>query len=132
MNIKNKVLIVIIICVILMFNLPTHSRAAFSMEDIFSGAKSFISAGSESSAKGITSGELNSISQTVSGILLTIAIAVTFISIAVMGINFAIQTVEDKAKIKEAMIPWVIGVFISFGAYGIWKMVMGIFYKMNL
>lgn len=132
MNIKNKVLIVIIICVILMFNLPTHSRAALSVDDIFSGANSFISAGSESSAKGITSDELNNISQTVSGILLTIAIAVTFISIAVMGINFAIQTVEDKAKIKEAMVPWVIGVFISFGAYGIWKMVMEIFYNMNL
>ena len=37
--------------------------------------------------------------------------------------------VISRAKIKEAMVPWVIGIFVSFGAYGIWKLVMNIFYK---
>ena len=47
-----------------------------------------------------------------------------------MAINFAIQSVEDKAKVKESMVPWIIGIFISFGAYGIWKITMTIFYGM--
>ena len=96
----------------------------------FGGAQDFISQGS--GAQGVDEGELKNISDTVSGVLLTIAVAVTFISIGAMGITFAVQTVEDKAKVKEAMVPWLIGVFISFGAYGIWKMVMTIFYNMNL
>lgn len=63
----------------------------------------------------------------ISGILLTIAVAVTLISSVIMGINFAIQSVEGKAKIKESMVPWIIGIVISFGAYGIWKITINVF-----
>ena len=58
--------------------------------------------------------------------------AVTFITIGVMGVNFAIQAADEKAKVKEAMVPWVIGILVSFGAYGIWKFVMNIFYNIDL
>lgn len=134
MNTKIKMLIVVLISIILIFNLPMYSEASdsLSVDSIFGGAKDFISQGSGGQAEGINEGEIKTISNVVSGILLTIAIAVTFISIAVMGLNFAIQTVEEKAKIKEAMVPWVIGIFISFGAYGIWKIVMNIFYRMDI
>lgn len=129
MNTKIKMLAIILISIILIFNLPIYSKAELSIDGIFSGADDFLAQGSQSGAQGINDNELNGISKVVSGILLTIAIAVTVISIAVMGVNFAIQTVEEKAKIKEAMVPWVIGIFVSFGAYGIWKLVMNIFYK---
>lgn len=120
---KRKTIVMVILSIILMFNLPVYSRA--DMSTVFSDAQTFISAGG--SASGINTGKLKDISDTISGILLTIAISVTFISIAVMGIKFAIQTVEEKAKIKEAMVPWIIGIFISFGAFGIWKLVINIF-----
>lgn len=129
MNIKNKIIILVILIITLMFSLSTYSKAEFSIDGIFSGADDFINAGNNSNAQGIDENKLKNISDVVSGILLTIAFAVTFISIAIMGINFAIQTVEEKAKIKEAMIPWVIGIVVSFGAFGIWKLVMGVFYK---
>ena len=172
MNTKIKMLIIVLISIILIFNLPMYSKAEYVLDDltdsgasdalvdsddsneedledsdtsdtsntsgtlsidsIFAGAKDFLSQGSGGTAGGINEGEIKKISDVVSGILLTIAIAVTFISIAVMGVNFAIQTVEEKAKIKEAMVPWVIGIFISFGAYGIWKIVMNIFYRMDI
>ena len=169
MKTKIKMLIIVLISIILIFNLPMYSKAAYVLDDladsgasdasneenledsdtsdtsstsgasgtlsidsIFGGAKDFLSQGSGGTAGGINEGEIKNISNVVSGILLTIAIAVTFISIAVMGVNFAIQTVEEKAKIKEAMVPWVIGIFISFGAYGIWKIVMNIFYRMDI
>ena len=169
MKTKIKMLIIVLISIILIFNLPMYSKAAYVLDDladsgasdasneenledsdtsdtsstsgasgtlsidsIFGGAKDFLSQGSGGTAAGINEGEIKNISNVVSGILLTIAIAVTFISIAVMGVNFAIQTVEEKAKIKEAMVPWVIGIFISFGAYGIWQFVMKIFYSMDI
>lgn len=129
MNRKTKGVIIVLISIILIFSLPIYSKA-FSFDSIFGDANSFLQQGS--GGGGITQAELQPISNAISGILLTIAVAVTFISIAVMGVSFAIQTVEDKAKIKEAMVPWLIGVLISFGAYGIWKFVIGIFYGMNL
>ena len=129
MNRKTKGVIIVLISIILIFSLPIYSKA-FSFDSIFGDANSFLQQGS--GGGGITQAELEPISNAISGILLTIAVAVTFISIAVMGVSFAIQTVEDKAKIKEAMVPWLIGVLISFGAYGIWEFVIGIFYGMNL
>lgn len=120
---KRKVIIIVILSIILMFNLPIYSKA--SMSTVFSDAQQFITDGG--TASGVDESKLKDISDTISSILLTVAIAVTFISIAVMGINFAIQTVEEKAKIKEAMVPWVIGIIVSFGAFGIWKLVVNIF-----
>lgn len=129
MNISIKTIVMIFISVILIFSLPIYSNA-LSIEGIFSGADSFLEQGS--STEGINEDKIKEISDMVSGILLTIAVAVTFISIAVMGINFAIQTVEEKAKVKESMVPWIIGIFVSFGAFGIWKIVMNVFYRINL
>ena len=30
-------------------------------------------------------------------------------------------SMEEKAQIKEALIPFVIGCIVAFGAFGIWK-----------
>ena len=131
MNKKIAIIITILISIILTFNLPIYSNAT-TIESVFSGAQSFLEDGDKSMAGSPSQDKLAQISNTVSNILLTIAVAVTFISIAVMGVSFAIQTVEDKAKIKEAMIPWMIGVLVSFGAYGIWRITISILYGMNL
>lgn len=131
MKVKFKTILIAIISLILIFSLPIYSNA-FSFDSIFGGAQDFLAEGSSSGAQGISETDVRNIANVISGILLTIAIAVTFISIGVMGVSFAIQTVEEKAKIKEAMVPWLIGIFVSFGAYGIWKFVMSIFYGMNL
>ena len=131
MNTKLKKITITLISIILIFSLPTYSKA-MTFDSIFGSAQDFISQGSSSGAQGIEESELKNISDTVSSVLLTVAVAVTFISIGAMGVTFAIQTVEDKAKVKEAMVPWLIGVLVSFGAYGIWKIVMTIFYNMNL
>ena len=126
-----KIIFVIIISILLIFSIPIYSNA---FDKILSDGKSFIEVGN--SGTGITiadqESKIKEISNTVSSILLTIALGATVISGVVMGINFAMQSVEDKAKIKESMVPWIIGIVISFGAYGIWKLVMGIFYGFNL
>ena len=36
-------------------------------------------------------------------------------------------SMEDKAKIKEALYPFVIGCICVFGAFGIWKLVASVF-----
>lgn len=136
MNKTIKIILVLLISILLIFSIPIYSNASgetekSTLDTIISSGDSFLDDGNDSLAATPSESSLKKLSNTVSGILLTIAVAVTLISAAVMGINFVVQSVEDKAKIKESMVPWIIGIFISFGAYGIWRITMSIFYQFN-
>lgn len=134
MNKTMKIIILSLVSIVLIFSRPIYSKASgetdnSTLDSIISSGNSFLDAGNSSLVSTPDESKLQNLSNTVSGILLTIAVGVTLISAVVMGINFVIQSVEDKAKIKESMVPWIIGIVISFGAYGIWKITMGIFYN---
>ena len=125
----SKMLTVILISTFLILSLPLYSKA-FSFSDLISAGNSFLAQGSAGNAGTPSTGELQPIVNSISNILLSIALGVTLISAVMMAINFTIQSVEDKAKIKESMVPWVIGIFVAFGAFGIWRITMGIFYEL--
>ena len=59
-------------------------------------------------------------------ILLYIGIAAASIIGVVLGIKFMAASAEDKAKVKEALIAYVISCVVLFGAYGIWRNVIHI------
>ena len=44
----------------------------------------------------------------------------------VIGIKFMVSSVEEKAKIKELLLPYVVGCGVVFGAFGIWSLVVNI------
>lgn len=91
--------------------------------DIFSDARKFINIGRNSQNDfDIASFKINI--DTIYNILLTIGIALTVIIGGILGIKFMIASAEDKAKIKEAMIPYVIGCIVIYGAFFIWKTVI--------
>lgn len=121
-----KKLSIIIICTLLISNVMLYTDV-FAIGDILSSGDSFLEAGTNATTAMPATDKLQTLSDTVSSVLLTIALGVTLISAFVMAINFAIQSVEDKAKVKEAMVPWIIGILISFGAFGIWKLTMTVF-----
>lgn len=126
-----RIISIILISTLLILNVPLYSKAAISFDEILDSGDDFLNTNDEDAVATAPSEEkLAEISDTVSGVLLTIALGVTLISAIVMGINFTIQSVEDRAKIKESMIPWIIGIFISFGAFGIWKLTMNVFYNL--
>lgn len=136
MKTKIKQIFIILISILFIVNIPLYSEASdasqgLSFDDIMQGADDFLSLRDDNATVNLDESELQGISQTVSNILLAIAIGVTVISAVVMGINFTIQSVEDKAKVKESMIPWIIGIFVAFGAYGIWRITMEVFYNLT-
>ena len=45
---------------------------------------------------------------------------------AVLGIKIMVATVEEKAKIKELMVPYIVGCIVMFSAFTIWKVVVTI------
>jgi len=58
--------------------------------------------------------------------LLVVAVAIAVIVGSYLGIKLMLESAEDKAKIKEALIPFVVGCFVIFGAFGIWKIAVEI------
>lgn len=59
-------------------------------------------------------------------ILLALGVAISVGAGAVMGIKFMAGSVEEQAKIKEMLIPYIIGCIVVFGGFGIWKIVMNL------
>lgn len=114
----------LILCSLSLYS--TTCMADGSLDDVMNNGNSFLNAGSESSTM-IDQNDLKSLSNFISGVLLTIAIGVTVITGAIMGLNFITQSIEEKAKVKESMVPWVIGIIVSFGAFTIWEVAVNLF-----
>lgn len=70
--------------------------------------------------------ELGTISDYIYNTLFTIGVVLAFAIGMIIGIQFIMGSVEEKAKIKETLVPYVIGVFVIFSAFTIWKIVVGI------
>ena len=126
---KKMLFKVCLITLLILCNLSVYSTTCMadsSLDDIMNNGNSFLNAGSESSTM-IDQNDLKSLSNFISGVLLTIAIGVTVITGAIMGLNFITQSIEEKAKVKESMVPWVIGIIVSFGAFTIWEVAVNLF-----
>ena len=39
-------------------------------------------------------------------------------------------SVDEKAQVKDAIVPFVIGCMVVFGAFGIWRIFINIGYKL--
>ena len=126
---KKMLFKVCLIPLLILCNLSVYSTTCMadgSLDDVMNNGNSFLNAGSESSTM-IDQNDLKSLSNFISGVLLTIAIGVTVITGAIMGLNFITQSIEEKAKVKESMVPWVIGIIVSFGAFTIWEVAVNLF-----
>ena len=94
--------------------------------DIITGADDFIQSGIKDKNPTIDDTDLKNMSDLLYNSLLIIAIVVAVIVGLVIGIQFMTGSVAQKAKIKETLIPYVAGCIVIFGAFGIWKLVVGI------
>ena len=56
--------------------------------------------------------------------LLIIGIIIAVIVGLFLGIQFVTGSVEQKSKIKESLIAYIVGCVVIFGAFGIWKLVV--------
>lgn len=121
-----KVLIsIIIFSVIILGGFCNYSNAATTLDGTINQGDSFISTGkSQNDIATINGTKFSNVVKKVYNILLTIGVAVSVIIIGVMGIRIITGSVEDKAEIKEQMVPYLIGCGVMFGAFAIWKIAM--------
>lgn len=101
------------------------SSSESSLSDVISGGDSFIQAGKNGSDQ-IDKGSLKNASSSIYNILLICGMIVAVLIGSIMGIKFMIGSVEEKAEIKAALVPFAIGCIVVFGAFGIWKIVVTI------
>lgn len=114
-TIKIIIQLFLIICIISI----CFSTKIYAIDEIFSDGDSFLDA-SYSNGK-IKEDTLKETNSKVYNMLLVIGIVVAVIIGAILGIKFILGSVGEKAKIQEQLVPYIIGCFVVFGAFGIWK-----------
>jgi hypothetical protein len=97
----------------------TESKAGF-FDDIIKQGDSFTDSGKIT----IEKTEANSAAKYIFNTLFYIGMAASLIIGGVIGIKFMIASAEEKAKLKETMIPYILGCVVVFGAFTIWKIVV--------
>lgn len=121
-QITKKILILLIIILIIFMCFPIKVNA---LSDILQSGETFLSKGQNPSTV-IDETKLQSTSKTIYQILMVIAIIVAVIIGAVLGVKFIFESVEGKAKIQEALIPYIAGCIVIFGSFFIWKTVINV------
>ena len=113
-----------IILFITLISLITYNNvyASGSLDDVMGNADDFISTG-QSGTVPINGQALANTSSVIYNTLLGIGMLIAIVVGIFIGIKFMFSTVDEKAKIKEVLLAYVLGCFVVFGAFGIWKMV---------
>lgn len=127
---KKIVIKVLLIVIIMNFAILLSSdtvKASF-WGDVTSSGDKFLEAG-KSNASGVSDTETKEIVNVLYNTLLTLGTIVIIAVGGIMGIKFMMASAEEKAKIKEALVPYIAGSIVIFGAFGIWKMFITIFSK---
>lgn len=119
-----KILIIFTILIVLM-SCSFLTKKTYAVDNIISSGKNFVNEG-EGQDNPIDEEALRDTSSYIYNVLFTIAVVLAFVIGMIIGIQFIMGSVDEKAKIKETLVPYVIGVFIIFSAFGIWKIVMSI------
>lgn len=122
---KNTILIVTLIITLLIgINLANYSYASgHTAGEIVREAGGFISKGANGSEL-ISTDNLKKMSDTIYNILLVVGIILAIIIGLVLGMKFITEGAEGKAEVQKALIAYVIGCVVIFGAFAIWKFVV--------
>lgn len=123
--IKKMTIILILLTIIMGAFYPISN--ADGLSTIITQGESFVEAGqSNPDIKTIDGNGVKDVSDSIYKVLLAIGILVAVIVGAYIGIQFMIASTGDKAKIKEAILPYVAGCIVVFGSFGIWKLAVSV------
>lgn len=100
---------------------------AGSLDDMIGDADKFVDS---TDGTAISASSLQDFSKTFYNIFLTIGIIVATLVGSILGIKFMLGGAEEKAHIKELLVPYIVGCIVIFGAFAIWKIVVTILSSM--
>ncbi|MCI8655434.1 MAG: hypothetical protein HFJ48_06185 [Clostridia bacterium] len=114
--------IILVILLIQALYIP-KVQATNYWENVIDGADSFVETGKQST----TTTDKEKIQDAIDFIyntLLLIGIAASVIIGVILGMKYMTQSSEEQAKVKETLVAYAIGCIVTFGAFGIWKVVI--------
>ena len=127
-NIKSIILKIVVALIIIQFIFAINNvTMAAGWDDILNSAGDFLETGKKPSSSGLNESNIKSTVNDIYSILFTLGVAITVIVGGVLGIKFMMASAEDKAKLKESLVPYVAGCIVIYGAFGIWKLSITIF-----
>lgn len=94
-----------------------------TLQDMISDGDEFLNAGDEST---IEAKSLKGLSGRIYNILLEIGVGLSVIIGIILGIKFMLSGVEEKAEVNKMIWVYVVGCVVTFGSFGIWKLVVSI------
>ena len=71
--------------------------------------------------------KLKDASDSIYNVVSSIGMIASVIVGIILGIKFMMASAEDKADVKQGLMPYVIGCIVVFGAFGIWKILVNTF-----
>lgn len=125
---KLKVATIILFLLLIIMSVPNqiYASSTHTAGEIVSEAGKFIQKGEANAESKISTGELQNLSNMIYNILLVTGIIIAIIVGLVMGIKFIIGSIEEKAQIKEMLIPYILGCVVVFGAFAIWQIIVNL------
>ena len=149
-NVKRIIFKILLVLITLNFIFAIENVSHAGMWDkIMDSAKNFVSIGENAANSGslvidppngaganITIGtpngvEIKGIMNNIYDIIFPLGVAATVIIGGILGIKFMLASAEEKAKLKESLVPYVAGCAVIYGAFGIWKLAITIFSQMG-
>lgn len=97
------------------------TNSSHNVDEIMKEAETFIQRGKKGSST-LNGDNLKIGSNTIYNILLSIGIVVAVAVGAYLGLKFVTSSADDKAKVKESLIPYIAGCVVIFGAFIIWRL----------
>lgn len=108
---------------------PGSLSAKHTPDEIIKEGNLFIQSGTEETIK---QDKVQQASTTLYNVLLSIGMFATIAIGVYLGIKFMSSSADDKAKVKEALIPYIVGCIVIFGAFGIWKLLITLLQPIEL
>ena len=93
-----------------------------TVDETIDGAMDFVNSGDDIIAQDRLQETIGSLYN----VLLVIAMVVAVVTGLIIAIRFMTSSVEGKAEVKKTLVPYVISCAVTFGAFGIWKLVVEI------
>ena len=131
MKIKTKAILILIMILVMIssFNIniyaePDEGDVDTSIDGIVSRADDFLEKGTMQ--KTMPEEAIKNMSNTVYNTLFIVGIIASFVMGIILAIKFITSSLEEKANVKQMLVPYIIGMAVLFGAFTIWKIVLNI------
>lgn len=120
-NVLKKVILILLVLITLF----SINSKVFAWSEIIDDGKSFIDKADKGQTL-IDEQGLKDVSGFLYNVLLAAGVVIAVIVATVLGVQFMMGGAEGQAKVKEMLLPFVVGCIIVFGGFGFWKIAITI------